>query len=154
MSYGLYISAAGADVQSERIQIISNNLANVTTPGFMRELALVQARHSEAVEQGLAKPGTGSINDVGGGLRIHETLTQYAPGVTKPTGIETDAALVDTPGKEMSFFVIDRRLPAGDAAVRGAAVGAGGDQPPDRHDRDRGRRRDLTGRHFPPEFHH
>jgi flagellar basal body rod protein FlgG len=107
MSYGLYISAAGADVQSERIQIISNNLANVTTPGFMRELALVQARNSEAVEQGLAEPGTGSINDVGGGLRIHETLTQYAPGVTKATGIATDAALVDTPGKEMSFFVIE-----------------------------------------------
>ncbi|MEQ8790162.1 MAG: flagellar hook-basal body protein [Pirellulaceae bacterium] len=108
MSYGLYISAAGADVQSERIQIISNNLANVTTPGFKRELAMVQARHSEAIEEGLAQAGTGSINDVGGGVRVHETLTQYAQGITKRTGINTDASLVDTPGKEMSFFVIEK----------------------------------------------
>ena len=44
MSYGMYISAAGADAQSRRLEILSNNLANVDTPGFKRELAIPRER--------------------------------------------------------------------------------------------------------------
>lgn len=108
MDYGLYISAAGADVQSRRLDIISNNLANVSTPGFKRELALAQARYAEAIEEGMVQPGSGSINDVGGGLRIHETLTEFSPGVMKETLAPTDAAIVDAPGREMAFFVVEK----------------------------------------------
>ena len=51
MAYGLYLSAAGAESQSQRIEVISNNLANVNTPGFKREMASLQARQSEAIIQ-------------------------------------------------------------------------------------------------------
>jgi flagellar basal-body rod protein FlgF len=52
MSYGMYISAAGADAQSARLQVLSNNLANAGTTGFKREIAVLQARHAEAIERG------------------------------------------------------------------------------------------------------
>ena len=93
MSYGMYISAAGADAQSRRLEILSNNLANVDTPGFKRELAIPRARYSEAIERGAASPGSRSINDVGGGVQLRETATDFASGVLQRTNIDTDFAI-------------------------------------------------------------
>jgi len=68
MPYGLYLSAEGAHAQSKRLEVIAHNLANVDTVGFKRELALFQSRFAEAIEQGMVSPGTGAIEDVGGGV--------------------------------------------------------------------------------------
>ena len=102
MSYGLYISAAGADTQRRRMEVLSNNLANVDTAGFKRELAIPQARHAEAIEQGLASPGNRSMNDIGGGVRLRETVTDFGMGVLKHTGINSDFAI-----NGEGFFVVD-----------------------------------------------
>ena len=48
MDYGLYVSAAGADTQSRRMEVLSHNMANVDTCGFKEELAVLQARYSRA----------------------------------------------------------------------------------------------------------
>jgi len=101
MPYGLYISAEGAQAQSQRLEVIANNLANVDTVGFKRELALFQARYAEAIEQGQAVPGTGSIEDVGGGVAVLETKTDFSPGPLKRTGIPTDVAI-----EGEGFFVV------------------------------------------------
>ena len=93
MPYGMYISAAGANAQSERMQILSNNLANVDTPGFKRELAIFQARHAEAIERGEAVAGLKGIDDVGGGVRLAESLTDFAPGAVRQTGMKSDMAI-------------------------------------------------------------
>ena len=108
MPYGLYMSAAGAEVQNQRLQVISNNLANVNTPGFKRELAIPQARHSEAIERGIDRPGSRSINDVGGGVRMRETVTEFSAGRLRRTENPTDAAIVDAPGQEKAFFVVQK----------------------------------------------
>ena len=34
MAYGMYLSAEGAQAQAKRLEVISNNLANVNTVGF------------------------------------------------------------------------------------------------------------------------
>ena len=93
MSYGLYISAAGALAQSQRVEVLSNNIANANTPGFKRELAVLQARHAEAIEQGEDYPGTRGINNVGGGVYLRETLTDFSTGVLKETQRPADAAI-------------------------------------------------------------
>lgn len=93
MPYGMYISAAGAAAQSERMQILSNNLANVDTPGFKRELAMFQARHAEAIERGEAVAGQQGIDDVGGGVQLAETLTDFAAGAMRQTGVKSDMAV-------------------------------------------------------------
>jgi flagellar basal-body rod protein FlgF/flagellar basal-body rod protein FlgG len=101
MPYGLYLSAAGADVQSRRIEILANNLANVDTTGFKRDLAVIQARPSEAIEQGEDEAGSGSINDISGGVFLQGTETDYGPGPLTKTDVDTHMAI-----EGEGFFVI------------------------------------------------
>ncbi len=101
MPYGLYLSADGAHAQARRLEVIANNLANVDTVGFKRDVAIFQARYAEEIAQGLDVPGSGSINDVGGGTMVSQTRTDFSPGPLKRTGISTDVA-IDGDG----FFVV------------------------------------------------
>ncbi len=64
---------------------LSNNMANVTTPGFKRDLAMFQARYSEADSLGLDTPGSHTLNDLGGGVMIRGTKTDYRRGPLKHT---------------------------------------------------------------------
>jgi len=102
MAYGMYISAEGALAQSLRLETISNNLANVDTVGFKKDLALFQARLAEEPARGLAPAGDGTINDIGGGVMVAETSTDYSPGPMKNTGAETDMAV-----RGRGFFVVE-----------------------------------------------
>ncbi|MDY0169037.1 MAG: flagellar hook-basal body protein [Thermoguttaceae bacterium] len=101
MPYGLYISAEGAHAQSKRLEVIANNLANVDTVGFKRELAIFQARYAEAIEEGLIPPGEGRPEDIGGGVEFLATRTDFAPGPLKHTRQKTDMAI-----EGEGFFVV------------------------------------------------
>jgi len=103
MPYGLYLSAEGAHAQATRLEVIANNLANVDTVGFKRQLALFQARYAEETEQGLDYPGSGTINDVGGGVLVEETQTDFSPGPLKSTGLPTDMAI-----RGEGFFLVQK----------------------------------------------
>ena len=50
MPYGVYLSASGAHAQSHRMKMLSNNLANVDTPGFKPQETILQARFAELIE--------------------------------------------------------------------------------------------------------
>ena len=102
MSYGMYISAAGASAQQKRLELISNNLANVDTPGFKEQFAVLQARHSAAIRSGEAAPGSRELADIGGGVAFEESRTSYATGPVRPTGNATDF-LIDGDG----FFLVE-----------------------------------------------
>lgn len=93
MPYGLYISAEGAQAQTRRLETIANNLANVDTPGFKRDLAICQARYAEAVEQGLKAPGSGGLDDIGGGVLVRQTKTDFTAGPLKHTQNPADLAI-------------------------------------------------------------
>jgi flagellar basal-body rod protein FlgF len=103
MPYGLYLSADGVNVQSKRLEVLANNLANVDTVGFKRELALFQARMSEADAQGLDTPGSRTVNDIGGGTRFFATQTDYSQGPVNHTGNPTDVAILGD-----AFFQVDQ----------------------------------------------
>jgi flagellar basal-body rod protein FlgF/flagellar basal-body rod protein FlgG len=111
MFYGAYISAEGAQAQSRRLEILANNLANVDTTGFKRDLAVVRARHAEEIDIGLDFPGSGSINNVGGGVRLVETQTDFSMGPLTLTGQPTDMAI-----EGQGFFRV--RKPDGDYLTR------------------------------------
>ena len=93
MPYGLYISAEGANAQSIRLDTISNNLANVDTVGFKRELAMLQARPAEAVSRGMVMPGRGALEDLGGGVEVRETKTDFSEGPMKNTKDPNNVAI-------------------------------------------------------------
>jgi flagellar basal-body rod protein FlgF len=85
MPYGFYISAEGANAQSSRLDVIANNLANVDTVGFKRELATFQARYAESINKGSVTPGSGELDDIGGGILFRQTKTEFSPGPVKHT---------------------------------------------------------------------
>ncbi len=101
MPYGLYVSADGAHAQTRRLEVVANNLANVGTVGFKPDVAVFQARYAEAIQQGLDMPGSGSINDLGGGVMVQQTQTDYSAGPLKRTQAPTDMAI-----KGEGFFVV------------------------------------------------
>lgn len=103
MPYGLYLAADGANVQSKRLEMLANNLANVDTVGFKRELAMFQARAAEAIEQGLDQPGRQGVNDLSGGVRFFETVTDFSTGPLKHTGMNTDVAILGD-----GFFQVEK----------------------------------------------
>lgn len=104
MPYGLYLSAAGANAQSHRLEVLSHNLANVNTTGFKPHMAMLQSRHAEAIEDGSALGGQGTVDDVGGGITINPPVTQFEQGALQSTGNHTDFAIND----RESFFAIQR----------------------------------------------
>lgn len=109
MPYGLYLSAAGANAQNHRLQVLSNNLANVQTPGYKPQQAIMQSRFAELIERGEMPPGTGGVDDVGGGVTMRPAATEFGEGILRSTGNATDFAIRD----KDSFFVIrqdDRQL--------------------------------------------
>ncbi len=131
MPYGVYLSATGAHAQSRRMETLSNNLANVNTPGYKPQHAVMQARFAELIEQGKVPSGLGGADDIGGGVTIGPTETQFAVGPLKSTGRDTDFALNDPE----SFFVVQRGdeqflTRAGDFLfdARGRMVNQAGDQ--------------------------
>ncbi|MCS7237767.1 MAG: flagellar hook basal-body protein [Thermoguttaceae bacterium] len=103
MFYGIYLSAEGAHAQAKRLEVVAHNLANVDTPGFRRQLAIFEARASEATALGLEPPGSGSIQDLAGGIRVVDTALESAPGKLRHTGVPTDLAIVGE-----GFFVLDK----------------------------------------------
>ena len=102
MDYGLYMSAAGADSQTQRMEVLSHNMANVDTPGFKEELAVLQARDSRAIADGTDVAGRGSINDLGSGVSLVETMTNFAEGTLKQTAEPWDMAI-----RGDGFFVVE-----------------------------------------------
>lgn len=104
MPYGVYLSAAGANAQNHRLQVLSNNLANVNTTGFKPEHAVLQSRFAELIERGDVAPGLGGIDDLGGGVTIKPAVTNFDVGAMRKTGNETDFALNDA----NQFFVVQR----------------------------------------------
>jgi flagellar basal-body rod protein FlgF len=101
MPYGLYMSAEGAHAQGQRLDVIANNLANVETVGFKREMAILQARDAQAIEEGLDSINSGSINQVGGGIMLRQTKTDFSQGPLKRTNIPKDVAI-----KGEGFFLV------------------------------------------------
>lgn len=104
MPYGVYLSAAGANAQNHRLQVLSNNLANVNTTGFKPEHAILQSRFAELIERGEVSPGQGGIDDLGGGVTIQPAVTNFDVGAMRKTGNETDFAINDAD----QFFVVKR----------------------------------------------
>ena len=93
MPYGMYISAEGAAAQAQLLEVIANNLANVDTAGFKQDVPTFMARFAEAIQKGQAQSGDGSLNDIGGGVKIMNVATDYSMGELKRTGNDLDFAI-------------------------------------------------------------
>jgi len=93
MLYGMYVSAAGALANSYRQEVVSNNLANVETVAFKRDLALLQSRRTQAQQTGQNRYTTADLESIGGGLFAQRTFTDFTPAALEHTDNRFDLAL-------------------------------------------------------------
>lgn len=103
MPYGLYIAAEGACAQNKRMEVLANNMANAGTTAFKRDQPVFQARLAEATARGLDDPGSRSINDLGGGVMVMGTVTDFTQAGVRPTGNDSDLAINGD-----GFFVVQK----------------------------------------------
>jgi len=121
MIRGWYIGSSGMNAQQNRLDTISNNLANVDTAGFKRDVSVSKSfselllRRTEA--DGVRKNPFGSsdaapiIGKLGLGVETNENYTEFEQGSFRITDEQTDCAL----GGE-GFFAI--QTPNGERYTR------------------------------------
>lgn len=114
MIKGLYTAASGMTAQLANQEVISNNLANVDTTGYKKDLVVNKAfssllinRIGDITDRGMDV----TLGKLGTGVQLDGTYTDYAPGTVKATDNKFDVAL-DSNG----FFVID--TPQGERYTR------------------------------------
>ncbi|WP_266157654.1 flagellar hook-basal body protein [Dyella silvatica] len=86
----LYIAASGLSSQQQQIDVISNNLANMQTPGYKRSRVAftdVSSLTPAQAQQGLA------TNLVGAGTQIMETAPVMLDGTIQQTNNTLDVAI-------------------------------------------------------------
>jgi flagellar basal body rod protein FlgG len=94
MNYGLYLSAAGAQAQMDRLAVVTNNLANAQTTGFKRDLVAMQARMNAAYEDPkMAAYRLPVTRDQGGGVFSTNGGIDLSQGSLKDSGNSLDLAL-------------------------------------------------------------
>ena len=112
MIRGIYTSASGMSVMQSRLDIISNNLANVDKTGFKRDIVIMKAfpdiQVRRQMDDGLVVFPLGSydkmpfVGKLGTGVELNESYTVYSQGNLKETNNDFDFAME---GK--GFFTIE-----------------------------------------------
>ena len=94
MSGGIYMSAAGAMAYEKRMQVISNNLANINTSGFKKDKGHFQIIDSpDSIKEDLEKKSISTGKQQPPLWLQFETKTDFSAGPLKHTGNPLDLAL-------------------------------------------------------------
>lgn len=110
MNYGMYVSASGVLVNSHRMDVLANNLANVNTPGFKPQVADAQERRPETIEDGTLDPELSRrmLEQLGGGLFAADHKTAFSAGALIDSERPLDVALTGN----NAFFAVQVDDPA------------------------------------------
>ena len=117
MSFGLYTAVCGSRCQEKRLEILSNNLANVSTAGFKEDRPIFRV-----LDSGMNNPTLLTDADAQKNFMMCQKMNisypalsgskvDFSSGQTKYTGNPLDVA-IDGPG----FFVVN--TPRGDLYTR------------------------------------
>jgi flagellar basal-body rod protein FlgG len=100
---GLYTAASGMNVQQNRLDEISNNLANVDLNGYKKDTAIQKAFPEMLIrrmnDNGVYTFPFGSVDTaplvgtIGTGVETNEVYTNFEQGALKPTENDFDVAL-------------------------------------------------------------
>jgi flagellar basal-body rod protein FlgG len=103
MVRGLYTGASAMIAQMRRIDVLSNNLANVNTPSFKRDTTLMKAFPEMLIrrinDDGVRVIPVGSydlmpvIGKLGTGVEVNEVYTRFIQGSLKQTENDFDLSL-------------------------------------------------------------
>lgn len=101
MIRGLYTSSAGMQVEQMRQEAIANNLANLNTAGFKKDMAMIEARENMGIKRtnnpASAGPDAPSVNvglgDLGTGVLVDRFVKDFDQGPLQQTENPLDFAL-------------------------------------------------------------
>lgn len=111
MFRGFYTAASGMLTQMQREQMMTNNLANVNTPGYKSDQAEVRAFPQMLIQRIMdgQVPPEQAVGGLATGAYVQETIPKFTQGDIKETGNNTDVALLQgkVPDKKgMLFFAV------------------------------------------------
>ncbi|MCQ6274641.1 flagellar hook-basal body protein [Bacillus sp. V3B] len=101
MLRGFYTAASGMLTQQRKTEMLSNNMANINTPGFKGDQASLRAfpemllQRMDAGENGLPRTVQKTIGSLNTGVYMQEAIPLFRQGDIKQTDLKTDVALLD-----------------------------------------------------------
>jgi len=106
MFKGFYTAASGMLTQQRKTEMLSNNMANSTTPGFKADQSSIRA-FPELLQQRLGEKGAqtvdkSSIGSLSTGVYMQEATPNFTQGDITETELNTDLALINisVPGND------------------------------------------------------
>ncbi|MDK1021372.1 MAG: flagellar hook-basal body protein, partial [Candidatus Hydrogenedentes bacterium] len=94
MILGLYAAANGMMAVEDRQAVIANNIANATTTGFKRQLAVQKGYYQAFFGEARSTMRLDLEIAPGGGLKTIETFSDFGNGIVRFTGNPLDVALI------------------------------------------------------------
>ena len=91
------IPLSGLEASSDALGVISNNLANLNTDGFKNQTL----NFGDIFSQIRGLSGNGDPVQVGGGVRVENTVSNFSDGGVASTGVSANMALQGN-----GFFVV------------------------------------------------
>lgn len=107
------ISSMGVLTSLYRMDVLSNNLANVTTAGYKPDLPIAKQRDPMRREDGVQMPSNDLLERLGGGVHQGRTRVQFSQGILVETGGELDCGLQGD-----GFFVVRETSGSGGDRLR------------------------------------
>lgn len=105
MFRGFYMAASGMISQQRRQEMISNNIANVNTPGYKAdqislrsfpEMLIQQMNaHRLPVQESINRRTSYPIGSLNTGVYTQELTPNFGQGIIRETEMETDIAIID-----------------------------------------------------------
>lgn len=105
MLRGFYTAASGMIAQQRNQEMLSNNLANVNTPGYKVDQSALRSFPELLLRQigaktvpttnGLRLKENRAIGGLNTGVYVQEIIPKFEQGPIRETGLSTDLALVD-----------------------------------------------------------
>lgn len=105
MLRGFYTAATGMIAQQRRTEMLTNNLANASTPGYKADQSSLRAFPEMLIshfgetdipmKNGLTLPTSQTVGQLNTGVYMQETIPAFAQGSLKETDNNTDIALID-----------------------------------------------------------
>ncbi|RLB57853.1 MAG: flagellar basal-body rod protein FlgF, partial [Deltaproteobacteria bacterium] len=101
MNHGIYTALSGSLANERRLDIMTNNLANLNTTGFKREMpvfsSVLAQQSGKSLEFGLPQ---GPVEYVNAAFN-QDNQVNFKPGALQPTGNKLDVAIEGD-----AFFVV------------------------------------------------
>lgn len=125
MLRGLYLATSGMITQQRQQETLSNNLANINTPGYKADQVAIKSFPEMLIRQlgtkhipttqGLKLPVNRSVGSLNTGVYTQETIPNFLQGFIRETNMTTDVAIIDGEFPEETgglFFTVENE--AGD----------------------------------------